>query len=165
MPDDALSRDDAEARLWQALDDTRIGMLGLPGDHMQPMTGFRDEADGAVWFYTRDETDLARRAAVDPQRAMFCLISKDRELYACVAGRLSLSRDRERIGRFWNPVVAAWYPEGKDDPHLVLLRLEPEDAQLWLSTKGPVRFAWEVARANLTGDRPDMGERAEIRFH
>lgn len=164
MSDHDLSRDDAETRLWKALEDTRIGMLGLPGDHMQPMTGFRDDTDGSVWFFTRDDTDLARRAAVDPQKAMFCLISKDRELYACVGGRLSLSRERARVERFWNPVVAAWYPEGRDDPALALLRLEPEDAQVWLSTKGPVRFAWEVAKANVTGREPDMGARTEIRF-
>ena len=41
MSDD-LDRTKAEERLWDAIDDTRIGMLGLdePGQHMQPMTAF-----------------------------------------------------------------------------------------------------------------------------
>ena len=34
------------------------------------------------------------------------------------------------IDRLWNPFIAAWY-EGKDDPKLVLLKLEPESAEIW----------------------------------
>lgn len=167
MSHDDPTREEAETRLWNALEETRIGLLGLagPGEHLQPMTGFRDGESGAVWFFTRDETDLARQVGAEGDRpALFCLVSKDRETYASIRGALSLSHDRARIERFWNPVVAAWYPEGRDDPRLTLLRFEPHEAQLWFAARGPVRFAWEVARANLTGRRPDMGERAEIRF-
>jgi general stress protein 26 len=32
----------------------------------------------------------------------------------------------------WNPFIAAWF-EGKDDPKLVLLRLDPEHAEVWLN--------------------------------
>jgi general stress protein 26 len=37
------------------------------------------------------------------------------------------------IDRLWNPFVAAWYPGGKDDPELRLLRFDPESAQVWLN--------------------------------
>jgi len=36
------------------------------------------------------------------------------------------------IERLWNPFVAAWF-EGKDDPKLALLRLDPESAKIWLN--------------------------------
>ena len=36
------------------------------------------------------------------------------------------------IERLWNPFVAAWYEGGKDDPKLVLLRLDAERAEIWL---------------------------------
>mgnify|MGYP006140606399 CR=1 FL=1 len=35
------------------------------------------------------------------------------------------------IDRLWNPFVAAWYQEGKDDPKLALLRLDAERAEIW----------------------------------
>jgi general stress protein 26 len=31
----------------------------------------------------------------------------------------------------WNPFIAAWFEKGKDDPKLTLLRLDPDDAQIW----------------------------------
>ena len=41
--------------------------------------------------------------------------------------------DRATIERLWNRFVAAWYEGGKDDPKLVLLRLDAEHAQIWLN--------------------------------
>ena len=47
-------------------------------------------------------------------------------------GSLSISRDRDVIDRLWNPFIAAWF-DGKDDPKLVLLRFDPEHAEIWLN--------------------------------
>lgn len=164
---DAETRDQAEARLWQALEDTRVGMLGVHAErptHMQPMTAFAERGANSLWFFTYRDTDLARDAGTGGRHAMFCLVSKDREIYACLGGELHLHEDRERMDRYWNPVVAAWYPEGKDDPRLTLLHMKLDDAEVWVSHAGPIRFAYEVAKANLTHDTPDVGERASVDF-
>lgn len=50
-------------------------------------------------------------------------------LRPCMA--VTAQNDREVIDRLWNPYVAAWYEGGKDDPKLVLLRLDAERAQIW----------------------------------
>ena len=45
------------------------------------------------------------------QSAMFHYGSKDQNVWACIHGELSAhGRDREIIDRYWNPVLAAWYP-------------------------------------------------------
>jgi len=36
------------------------------------------------------------------------------------------------VERLWNRFVAAWYPGGKTDPTLALLRLDAERAEIWL---------------------------------
>jgi general stress protein 26 len=153
-----------EAMLWKALSDRRTVMLGLTGKpmaHMQPMTAFRDDASRSVFFFARADNDLAQRAA-DGGEAMMCLQSKDDSFIACVGGELSVVRDPERVERFWNPVVAAWFPEGKDDPELIFLRLDPVDAQLWIADGNPVKFGWEIAKANLGKRTPDIGETAHL---
>ncbi|MEH6664270.1 MAG: pyridoxamine 5'-phosphate oxidase family protein [Brevundimonas sp.] len=163
-----LDRKDVEERLFKAIEDTRVGMLGVSGGeprHMQPMTAYVEREAGELWFYTYRDTDLVRDVnASGGHHAMFCLISKDREIYACMGGRLEEHFDRERMERYWNPVVAAWYPEGKDDPRLTLVRMTLDDAQVWVSEAGPVRFAFEIAKANMTHEQPDLGDRADIRF-
>ncbi len=62
-------------------------------------------------------------------------------------------------------MVAAWFPEGKDDPELTLLRLEPDDAEVWIANKGPIRFAFEIAKANLTDQEPDLGRHSRLDLH
>ena len=163
-----LDRKDAEDSLFKAIEDTRVGMLGVAGGeprHMQPMTAYVEREANELWFFTYRDTDLVRDVnASGGHYAMFCVISKDREVYACLGGELEEHFDRERMERYWNPVVAAWYPEGKDDPRLTLLRMRLDDAQMWLSQAGPVRFAFEIAKANMTRDQPDLGGRADIQF-
>lgn len=162
-----LDRKDLETRLWKALDDERIGMLGLTGEagsHFHPMTAFCDKDLGAVWFFTRRDTELVQRL-VQGGKAMFNLVSKDRELWACIGGTITEQHDADRIDKYWGPMVAAWFPEGKDDPELTLLRLDVDDAEVWVSNKGPIRFAFEIARANLTDQEPDVGQHARLNLH
>ena len=166
---DEPNRDDAEQRLWDAIKERRTGMLGLIGGadgHMQPMTAFADQEEGEgggrdIWFFCRKDNDLLRQAG-QGHAAMFTLLTKNDDFVACISGVLREGYDPSRIDRFWNPVVAAWYPEGKDDPNLTLLRFDPEDAQVWISRGGAVRFGWEIAKANLTKTLPDIGEQAHL---
>src|SRR5690606_38647653 len=120
---DRLSDAEVRERLWKAIEDHHTGMLGLTGDahHFQPMTAFVEPEQNRIWFFTRSDTDLAREVAAHPG-AEAAFIFQDRKLQACVDGRIGLDHDRARIDRYWNAHVAAWYPEGKDDPALTLLR-------------------------------------------
>jgi general stress protein 26 len=162
---DKLSNEDVEDRLWKAIDDDHTGMLGLTHDnhHFQPMTAFVERETNTLWFFTKDDTDLAQAAGSGADAAFMFM---DKKLQACVDGRLSLApRDAERIDRYWNAHVAAWYPEGKDDPTLVLLRLDVTEAAVWITEGGLLKYAFEVAKANTSKTTPDVGERRDLNFH
>ena len=156
----------AEDAFWDSLRASNTGLLGLdqPGYHAQPMTAFREQETGTIWFFTRDDTDLARDAALaGGQSAMFHYGSKDQNVWACIHGHLSSQgQDREIIDRYWNPVLAAWYPEGKDDPHLTILRFEAGDGRVWVNEGGFLKFAFEIAKANVTKTLPDAGGVADV---
>lgn len=167
MTDEPITQAEAEDKLWEALEDTRTGMLGLVGgepQHFQPMTGFEERDGRCIWFFTRGDTDLARDVAGGNRQAMYTLVTKKTDVFACIGGELSISNNRSIIDRFWNPVVAAWYPEGKDDPQLTLVRFDMDEARIWLNDKGPVKFFYEVAKANLTKTLPDAGDKADVTF-
>lgn len=163
MQDAVHDQGEAERRLWKEIDDARFGMLGVPatGGHFQPMTAFAEPDDNALWFFASHDNDLIKAIRDGDDKAMFIVQAKDQDYQACIGGRLSKDRDRERIERYWTPMTAAWFPRGKDDPDLTLLRLDVSDAQTWIS-KGAVRFAWEIAKANVTGDRPDVGRQQHV---
>jgi len=164
MSTDTTDREAVEKRLWSEIEKQHLGMLAIVDgepQHFQPMTAFADKDAGRIWFFTRSDTDLARDAA-DGHQAMFVIQAKDRELQACISGVLSRQVDREKLEEFWSPHVAAWFPEGKDDPKLAMLCRDCEDARVWVSEAGPIRYAWEVAKANVQHELPDIGGKADV---
>ncbi len=165
MADHPLSAAEAEKEFWKHLKESNTGMLGLdqPGYHAQPMTAFREAETGTIWFFTRDDTDLSRDAAIGGgQSAMFHYASKDQKVWACIHGELSVhGQDREIVDRYWNPILAAWYPDGKEDRHLTILRFDADDGRVWVSG-GLVKFAFEIVKANVTRTLPDAGGVADV---
>ena len=155
-----------QTRLWDEIEKHQIGMLGPVGgepQHFQPMTAFLDRAANQIWFFAYRDGELAETAATGVP-AMF-VFQRDRAVFACIGGALRAVDDAERMDRYWNPTVAAWYPGGKDDPRLTLLRLDARDAEVWIQEAGPARFAWEIAKANATGGPPDLGGHAHLNLH
>ena len=119
-----------EAKLWKALKDDRIVMLGLAdGDdgHSQPMS--------AQTCTTK--TRAARSGSSPRRKRTWCALSARRiaprctfrrrgiELFASVQGELTPATIAPIIDQLWNRFVAAWYEGGKDDPKLQLLRFDP----------------------------------------
>lgn len=120
-------------KLWKAIKSDRTLMLGLVGieeGHTRPMTGMLDGEGGPVWFFTAKDHAIIKNL-VNSDRAIATFASKGHDLFASIHGTLSLDNNREVIDRLWNPMVAAWYEGGKEDPKLALLRLDAESAEIW----------------------------------
>ena len=108
-----------------------VGLDGVEDRHARPMTAQVDGERGPIWFFTAKDTEIVRRLA-EGNRAIATLSSKGHDLFATVHGSLHLDNDRRNIDRLWNRFVAAWFEGGKDDPKLALLRLDAEQAEIWL---------------------------------
>jgi general stress protein 26 len=122
-----------EKKFWEAVKSDRTMMLGLVDAeeaHTRPMTALLDGEVGPIWFFTARDTSIVE-ALAEGSRAIATFASKDHSLFAAVHGDLRIDNDRAVIDRLWNPFVAAWYEEGKDDPKLVLLRFDAGEAQIW----------------------------------
>ena len=127
------SERELEHDFWKALKSDRTLMLGLDGvesGHARPMTAqIEGNSGGPIWFFTSTDNAMVRQLDRG-HRAIAAFAAKDHELFASILGDLSLDTDPAVIERLWNPFVAAWYT-GKDDPKLALLRLDPEQAEIW----------------------------------
>ncbi len=134
-----------EAKFWKALASDRTMMLGLDGvedGHARPMTGQFKNDRSPIWFFTSTDNGIVQALAADAGgdaggrsrgRAIASFTAKDHGLFATVHGNLVRDTDRATIDMLWNRFVAAWYEGGKDDPKLVLLRLDAEKAEIWLN--------------------------------
>ncbi|HEX7782070.1 MAG TPA: pyridoxamine 5'-phosphate oxidase family protein [Sphingobium sp.] len=128
-------------RFWKELAKSPYLMVSLNGSHQHsvPMTAQLDkDADHAFWFYTSRDNRLAGGGEAMAQYA-----DQGHYLFACIAGNLVEERDPAVIDRYWSNEVAAWYPGGRNDPNLVMLRFDLGDAEIWLadmSIKGIFRM-------------------------
>jgi general stress protein 26 len=124
-----------EKKFWKALESDRTMMLGIDGvedGHTRPMTAQAQDSRSPIWFFTSKDNALVEKLAVQ-RRAIATFASKGHDLFATVHGSLRIDNDRAAIDKLWNRFVAAWYEGGKDDPKLVLLRLDAQRAEIWLN--------------------------------
>jgi general stress protein 26 len=122
-----------EQKFWKALKSDRTVMMGVDGmedGHSRPLTAMIEgDEGGPIWFFIGKPNAIVEHLS-QHRRAIAAFSSKGHDLFASVRGTLSLSHDRAVIDRLWNPFIAAWF-DGKDDPKLVLLRFDPEQAEIW----------------------------------
>ena len=135
MTQDPQKDADLEARFWAALRKDMTVMLGLGSEiEYRPMTAqlANEEDHGPAWFFTSTETDLGKHVQqAGAPEASFHFVSKGHDVWATVSGRLQLDMNRAMIDKLWNPYVAGWYEQGKDDPKLLLLRMDLDHAKIW----------------------------------
>ena len=130
-----------EEKFWDALEKDRTVMLGLDGQedgHARPMTALSEDRRSPIWFFTAADNVLVQQLGEGSGRAIAGFASKDHDLFASIRGSLRVDTDRAVVDRLWNRFVAAWYEGGKDDPKLRLLRLDAEDAEVWMDANSMV---------------------------
>ena len=88
------------------------------------------EFDGDLWFATGADSEKVAEITADP-RVNVAYASKGRNTYVSVSGSADIVRDRGKINELWSPAMKIFFPEGKDDPNLVLIRVRAESAEYW----------------------------------
>lgn len=106
-------------------------MVGLTGshDHSEPLTAQVDEDQpNSLFFFVGKDN---RAAGGGDAMAQF--VSKGHDVFACLHGVLDRDNDPAQIDKLWNNHVEAWFPGGRSDPNLLLLRFDIDSAEIWES--------------------------------
>jgi general stress protein 26 len=135
--------DDREIKqtLWKKLADSPFVMIGpMDGSqHSEPLTAQldKDQVDTLFFFIGKDN----RLAGGGKAMAQF--VAKGHDFFACFSGTARIDNDVAQIDKLWNKQAEAWFPGGKDDPNLALLRFDIDSAELWetdMSLSGKVKM-------------------------
>ncbi len=121
--------DQLKTKFWKALADSPFLFLQLDGDSSTavPMSPQLDkDANSSIWFFTHDHSDFAKLGS-----ATATFESKGHDIFARFNGTLVKEHSRERFDQFWSNFVEAWYEGGKNDPHIVFLRMDLGNAEIW----------------------------------
>lgn len=151
-------------KLYEMIDDIEIAMLTTVEAggslHSRPMANQAADQQGSVWFFTERDGGVARNVEANPRVSLGYAGSG---AYVAVSGRGKMVDDRAKIDELWSEQVKAWFPKGKDDPDLVLLRVDPEIGEYWSFPSAPVSQAIGYVKAKLTGEpADDIGENRKV---
>jgi general stress protein 26 len=125
--------------------------------HARPMAIAQVDDDCTTWFVTSrsspkiDEVHKKNRAHVVCQRGATAFLS--------MSGEAAVVDDRARLEGMWKVTYEPWFPQGKDDPDLTLLRVKPERGEYWdgRGLRG-VKYVLEAAKAIANGTRVRIDE-------
>jgi general stress protein 26 len=130
----ATAESQMKHEFWMQMSASPFVMLELDNapHSAAPMTAQLDEnAHSALWFFTSRDGAFAR---MGPATATF--VAKDHALFARFSGRLTEEKSRAVLEKFWTDPVAAWFPQGKNSPQVLLMRMDLGEASLWSAKMG-----------------------------
>ncbi|MHB9878860.1 pyridoxamine 5'-phosphate oxidase family protein [Pacificimonas sp. ICDLI1SI03] len=163
-----MTDDDFKKKFWKHLDDSPFVMLAISGNdhsHSQPMTAqFDDDFPNDLYFFTSSQNGFVKAAQAGERDAVVSFSSKGHDFFASVHGLLTIDNDEAKIDKFWSPMVAAWFEEGRDDPQVTLIRMDLGRAEFWEAGTGS--FMKEMASAIFNKSAHEQGRKhqRETRF-
>lgn len=151
-------------KLYEVIDDLEIAMMTTIEEdgslHTRPMANQQSDKAGSVWFFTEKSGAVVRNLKANPRVSLGYAGSG---AYAAVTGTGKVVDDRRKIDELWSASVEAWFPEGKDDPDLTLVRVDPDLGEFWTFPSKPLSQAIGYVKAKLTGERADdIGDNRKV---
>ncbi|GAB3273310.1 pyridoxamine 5'-phosphate oxidase family protein [Larkinella harenae] len=154
-------RNEGMEKVSKLINSIRIGMLTTQDENgnlvSRPMAVMQVDPDGSLWFLTKEHSPKTEQ--IDRNYKVNVAFSDVSDAsYVSVSGTAEELQDRAKIEELWSPMAKPWFPEGKDDPSLSILKVRTETAEYWDSTSSRMVRLFEMARAALTGDTYKEGE-------
>lgn len=123
----------------------------------RPMT-LQDWADdGSLWFVVDKTSDWLREGALNVNVSF----SENVDGWVSVSGVAFTVDDKDKLEELWDAGVEAWFEDGKDDANAVALRVDLRRAEWW-SADNKLKQIWQIAKALVTDERPDLGNKGRI---
>jgi general stress protein 26 len=129
--------------------------------HSRPMATQDEPFNGTLWFLTRSTSekigDIRER-----QKVTLDYSDPNDSKYITLRGTASVRRDRAKIEKMWNPMYKAWFPEGKDDPEIAVLRVEVNEGEYWEANSSKIIMGIRYVAAAVTGGAVSVGESGHV---
>lgn len=153
-------------KLIDMIKDVDIAMMTTKEDdgslRSRPMRTQKTNPDGTLWFFTGYESAKSHEIKDNDSHINLSYSDPDDELYVSVSGRASLSRDKQKIEELWNPTLKAWFPQGKDDPNIGLIKVTIDKAEYWDAPNSTLIQLYGMAKAAITGEGAKTGDNKKI---
>ncbi|SMQ71271.1 General stress protein 26 [Devosia lucknowensis] len=153
-----LPPNEAADRIWELAKKIDICMFTTWDGQQQrsrPMSARVRREEDAIYFLTDIEGHKLTEIEKYPHVSL-AWADNGGHKYAVIAGEAEVLDDRAKIAELWESFDKAWWDDA-NDPRIRLLRVTPDDGEVWDSPNMIVSTA-KMLVAAATGAKPDMGE-------
>ncbi|MEO9078796.1 MAG: pyridoxamine 5'-phosphate oxidase family protein [Rhodanobacter sp.] len=164
MKNQAPDRTDLH-KLGELIKDIEVAMLTTRTSDgslvSRPLQTLKLDANGELIFFTGANSHKVEDLTNDAG-ANLAYAHPGEHRYVSVRGRARMDRDDETINELWTPAQKIFFPEGRDDPNLMVLRIRVRDASYWEAADNFVARAFDFARSLVNESPSDLGEHGHL---
>ena len=118
--------------------------------------------EGNLWFFTGKSSD--KNDEIKDNDTVQLIYAKNSDAhFLTITGHATVVHDKAKKDELWNPIVKAYFPGGKEDPDLALLKVKPEAAHYWDTVYGKMVTWFKMAASAVTGNQPDVGVEGKLK--
>jgi general stress protein 26 len=85
---------------------------------------------GNFWFLSSRDSRENEEIESDSRVQLFFANPGESE-FMTVYGQATIASDRKKIEEIWRPESVKWFPKGKDDPNITIIKVIPDQAFYW----------------------------------
>jgi len=160
-------RNDNIRHLANLIKDVEIAMLTTTQADgklvSRPLGTQQVEFDGDLWFATEADSEKVAEIKANP-RVNVAYASSGGNTYVSVSGRASIVADKAKIAELWSPAMNLFFPGGKDDPNLRLIRVRAESAEYWDGPGTALGKALYLLVASVSDDPGAMSDNETLQI-
>jgi general stress protein 26 len=161
-----LNGDQGMAKIAELVKGIRIAMMTTVARDgsmsSRPMAVQDEPFNGTLWFLTRRSSEKIEELEGDHHITLSFAEPKDSK-YSSLKGIASFSHDPAKVDDLWNPMYKAWFPKGKNDPEITVLRVEVREADYWEASSSRMVMLAKYVAASVTGGKVAIGEAGHVR--
>ena len=155
-----LSSNEAIAKVKEMAEDIGICMfcteLSVRPFPTRPMSLREVDDKGNLWFISSKKSNKNFEIGHDDEVQLIFAKNSDAH-FLSVFGKAIIYKDKAHIDELWTPIAKAWFEEGKEDPDVTVIKVEPKDCYYWDTKYGKMISMIKWAAGAITGNMDNDG--------
>jgi general stress protein 26 len=150
MEQNISEKEVAVKKFKELVKDVSVCMFTTVDDHnnlySRPMSTVNIDDEGNAWFFTNEFSETIQEVSKD-NNVHLIYAHPAKNVYVTVKGSCTVILNRKKIDELWTPLLKAWFPNGKEDPKLCLVKVVTEEASYWNSNSGSMGVYFKMLKA------------------
>lgn len=116
---------------------------------------------GSLWFLTSIKSEKLDEIDAD-RHVTLSFADPGNSKYIALKGRATYNQDKAKIDELWSAWYTAWFPEGKNDPDIAVLRVDVTEADFWEANASKLVLGVKYLAAAATGGSVPVGDAGHV---